>query len=547
MEDQFDPARTMRIDLQPKTKTRPAAEETHTVLIRSQDSGVGVTSFDMRARQEEGGVGQASAYDRLLNCIYDAVVITNSEGEVEQSNQRALDFLQYGRDDLLGMRVMRFICGVDEAVMASIRKNLLEHRYTLIEGTCKRRDGTTFPAEIAINRLALDHAGQLCFFIRDISVRKRAQDALEEAVEKLEAHDRNRSQFISNVSHELRTPLTSMIYAITNMLKGVVGPLTDQTSEYMEMLLGDCKSLLTTVNDILDLRKIESRTLTLAKTRVPFGRLVQRSAMSLRVQAESKEIEFQVQTGQGRCFVNCDAQKIERIVLNLVGNALKFTPQGGAITVTVAREWDELEYVRVTVDDTGIGIPEEAVQHVTERYFTVGDQPSGSGLGLSISKEIVDMHDGEFSVESPVPGSSEGARFSFRLPTAPPPTVLIVDDDPNVQRMLDEQMVEHGYGVLTAKTGREALDLVASETPDIIILDLRLPDMDGSDVIIKLKGDSATVRIPILVLTGVHLNRTMADVLRNFGIPVIAKPWDESELLDRVANAFLGNVPFLSR
>jgi PAS domain S-box-containing protein len=547
MSPKFDPARTMRINLRPNTAIKTGGtKEEHTVTFRPPSGGAGATSFALQAegaRDRE----QAAPYERLLQSIYDAVLITDTTGIVEEFNQRALDFFRYSNDGLIGKSISSFICGVDEAVLGSIRKNLMDQRYTLIEGTSRRQDGTTFPSEIAVNRLDLESAGRLCFFVRDISVRKRAQEALEEAVEKLEEHDRNRSQFISNVSHELRTPLTSMIYAINNMLKGVVGALPESAIEYLEMLQGDCNRLLTTVNDILDLRKIESQTLTLARTRVPFGRLIQRSVKSFRLQAEQKSIDFTVQAGIGPWFVNCDAQKIERVVLNLVGNALKFTPKNGRVSVNIDDDLVHDGFVKVSVDDNGIGIPPEAVARVTERYFTVGDQPSGSGLGLAISKEIVAMHDGALVVESPVPGTSEGTRISFRLPVASPPTVLIVDDDKDVLRRIDEQIVEHGYRVLTANTGESALDLVASESPDIIILDLLLPDMDGSDVILNLKDDAATVRIPILVLTGAHLSQSKADVLRNFGIPALSKPWDESELLDGVANAFLGSVPFLSR
>jgi PAS domain S-box-containing protein len=544
MAEDIDFARTMRINL-PSTETRRSTDG-HTVTIRPQDAGVGVTSFALKSKQDSSTM-HASSYERLLQSIYDAVLITDLEGMVLECNHRAVEFLRYSHDELLCLSITKIICGVDEPVLAAIRKNLLEHRYTLIEGTCRRKNVSTFPSEIAVNRLDLGTSGRLCFFIRDISVRKRAQDALEEAVDKLEKHDRNRSQFISNVSHELRTPLTSMTYAITNMLKGVVGALPDHATRYLEMLLGDCKRLLTTVNDILDLRKIESQTLTLAKTRVPYGRLVKRSAIALKVQAEQKSITFTINHGKGLWFADCDAQKIERVVLNLVGNAIKFTPENGHVTVTVTEDEEHPGFVRVMVDDDGIGIPDDAVGLVTERYFTVGEQSSGSGLGLAISKEIVAMHGGELTVESPVPGTGMGTRIAFRLQMAEPPTVLIVDDDPDVLRSLDDQIVEHGYRVLAARGGEQAIELVAAEQPDIIILDLLLPDMSGSDVILRLKGDSATVRIPILVLTGAHLSRAKAVILRNFGIPALSKPWDEAELLDGVANAFLASVPFVRR
>ncbi|MBN1556836.1 MAG: PAS domain S-box protein, partial [Lentisphaerae bacterium] len=262
-----DTARTMRIAL-PEPAPRPPPPA---VKVR----GASPTSFVARRLATEDD-RRASDYKQLLESIYDGVIITDRKGRIVDFNSRAIDFLLKHGDELAGMRVIDFISGAGDDLLAAIHRNLKEHRYTLIEGRCIRSDGTTFPAEIAVNRIALDEGGQLCFLIRDITVRKRAQEDLEEAISRLEAHDRARSQFVSNVSHELRTPLTSMIYAVSNMLRGVVGPLSDNARRYLEMLEGDCRRLLTTVNDILDLRKIESNTLVLERSRVPFGMLVGR-------------------------------------------------------------------------------------------------------------------------------------------------------------------------------------------------------------------------------------------------------------------------------
>lgn len=544
MTKKYDFARTMRIELDDQEKK--IRQNGHTVKIRLPDTSAGNTAYQLQPYQEPWGADQ-SDYQRLLQSIYDAVLITDCTGMVKEFNHRAIDFFRMPEFEMIGMPLSLLISGADDAVVATIRKNLMEHRYTLIEGTCKRKDGTSFPSEIAVNRMDTEQEGRLCFFIRDVSVRKRAQDALEEAVSKLEQHDRNRSQFISNVSHELRTPLTSMMYAITNMLKGVVGPVNDHAMKYLEMLLGDCRRLLATVSDILDLRKIENKTLTLAKARVPFGRLVNGSVKSLTVQAEQKALTLSVDTGQELWFVNCNAQKIERVLLNLVGNAIKFTSAGGFIKVSVAADSEHDGFVRVMVDDNGIGIPSEALPRVMERYFTVGEQPSGTGLGLAISKEIVALHNGAMKVESPPPGETKGTRISFRLPIAAAPSVLIVDDDAIVRESLSMQIADHGYRALSAVDGGSALRTVHAEHPDLIILDMMLPDIEGSEVILRLKSDPSTVRIPVLVLTGAHIEQGKVDVLRNFGIPALTKPWDETELLDGIANAFLGSFPFSGR
>lgn len=537
--------RTMRIELD--DNEQKIRENGNTVKIVLPDEGIGPTSFQQNLKANRQRRADASDYRRLLQSIYDAVLITDADGIVREFNSRAETFFRYSASELTGMRVPRLIAGADDAVIGTIRKNLIEHRYTLIEGTCRRRDGSSFPSEIAVNRLDTEEEGRLCFFVRDVSVRKRAQDALEEAIVKLEQHDRNRSQFISNVSHELRTPLTSMIYAINNMLRGVTGHLSEEQSRYLEMLLGDSRRLLATVNDILDLRKIENQTLTLVKTRIPFGRLVQGSAYSFQVQADQKGITLDVITGDKLFFVNCDAQKIERVILNLIGNALKFTAEGGHVWVRLNEDPEQAGNVLVTVDDDGVGIPAKDLPKVTERYYTVGDQPSGSGLGLAISKEIIHLHAGELQVESPPPGLSQGTRIWFRLPVAPVPSVLIVDDDEKACLKLSEQIGSQGYRVICAKSGQEALAQVDQRVPDVIVLDMLLPDMEGSEVIIRLKGDPSTGRIPVLALTEAPLGRNKEDILRNFGISLLSKPWNETELLDGIANAFLGGLPFAQR
>jgi len=532
-------ARTIRIDLHPEQK-----QDTPTVTFCAPATGVGGTVYS-DALSENITEHDESDYNRLLECIYDAVLITDAKGVVQECNQRAIDFLLYPRNNILGACVTQFICGIDESVLSSIRKNLLEQRYTLIEGSCQRSDESFFPAEIAVNRLDSAECGRLCFFIRNISVRKRAQEALEEAVEKVERNDRQRSQFISNVSHELRTPLTSMTYAITNMIKGVVGELPAEADDYLNMLLGDCKRMLATVNDILDLRKVEDKTLKLIKTRVPYGRLIRRSAKSLQVQAEQKSINIVIKTDERLWFVDCDAQKIERVVINLVGNAVKFTSEGGNITVTVGEDDEHPGFVRVIVDDDGMGIPQEAVEHVTERYYTVGNQPSGSGLGLAISKEIVAMHGGNLTVESPVPGKDCGTRISFRMPVVEPPEVMIVEDDAADRKKLEQQVAEHGYRVVTVAEGDDVLSEISVDKPDLIVLNLALSDMEGRDVIMSLKSSPETARIPVLAMSGAQLDRSVSDLLRNFGIRVISKPWDAIELLDGIAHAFLRRTPFV--
>lgn len=525
-----DSARTMRIDIRPSEADRKDAVES---LHQPGDEH----SFQ---EKKEGGTGRSEEYRKLLQCIYDGVFITDLDGCILDYNDRVAELLLAEGADLSGAMAIDFISGAGPNLLGAIMENLKSQRYTLIEGKVICFNGTMFPAEIAVNKLDLDERGQLCFFVRNISIRKKVQEDLEKAVARLEQHDRARAQFVSNVSHELRTPLTSMIYAVSNLLRGVAGPVSSKVRRYLELLEGDCKRLLGTVNDILDLRKIESNELQLAKTKAPFATLVSESVESLRFQAREKLLYLDVAFERRNFFVECDPQKMERVIFNVLGNAIKFTQAGGEIHVELAADPDRPSNVRISIRDTGIGIPPEALKKVTVRYFTVGEQPSGSGLGLAIAKEIVELHGGKLDISSPPAGFKRGTQVDISLPTVEAPLVMVVDDEPHVASALKADLEEAGYRVTTASTGEEALAKASTDKPEAIILDLVLPDMEGTAVILNMKGDKHLRRIPVIAITGAGVNRTKSEILRNFSIPLVSKPWQEEELVDRVDGACLG-------
>jgi PAS domain S-box-containing protein len=529
-------AQTMRIDIDPGTEVKmatPAAQRKPSLTVYGHADDTYVSR-----RAQDGEL--EGDYARLLESVYDGVLITDQSGSIVDYNERAVYLFGFADADPTDANMLEMISGADAALLTTIRSNLEDSRHTMIDAACLRLDKTSFPAEIAVNQLEVSGVTRFSFFVRDISVRRRAQEALEEAVARLEQHDRNRSQFVSNVSHELRTPLTSMIYAVANMLKGVVGPLPDKLRKYLEMLDGDCKRLLGTVNDILDLRKIEDKTLRLSETRLPVARLVTRSAESLRVQAEQKDISLNITREGTGFFIDCDAQKMDRVLINIIGNAIKFTPAGGSVDVEIKADEEREGHVRCDIIDTGIGIPKEALPNVTMRHFTVGEQASGSGLGLALSKEIVAMHRGILEIESPPPGREKGTMVSLSLALVDAPTVLVVDDEKGIRDLLEIQISAPGYNVVMATDGEEALKLVAEAKPDIMILDMAMPKMDGTEVILKMKSDKSMMRIPIIVLTGAHADRAKAEIFSSFAIPALSKPWQDEELLNTISGALIG-------
>ena len=531
MNSQDKSARTMRIDIHPDFLTESLAKKKQ----ESADFEKKATPLAKKKWDRE----RSDEYETLLQSIYDAVLISDLDGRIIDFNSRSVDFFFCSEAYLYGTNVIDLISGADEDVLRAIQKNLHDHRHTLIEAHCVRRDKSMFPAEIAVNNINLDGAGQLCFFVRDITIRKKAQAALEEAVAKIEEHDRARSMFVSNVSHELRTPLTSMTYAVKNMLKGVCGSVPDRVRGYLEILDGDCRRLLGTVNDILDLRKAENKTLALARTRAPIARLIRRSLESLAVQAEQKSLSLSISRDHWAGFAHCDVQKMDRVVQNVVGNAIKFTPKGGSVEVRVENDRSRRGTILFSTIDDGIGIPAEALPRVTERYFTVGEQPSGCGLGLALSKEIIELHGGSIDIKSPPPGRSHGTLVAVSLPSIEPPTLLIVDGDKAMRSLLDEQVAEHGYRVITAENGTDAIAKAKNLHPDLILMDLALPGGEGMDTILSMRHDEELMRIPLIVITSLNIGSAKAEVLNGFSIPVLSKPWKEAELLDRIEEAFL--------
>jgi anti-sigma regulatory factor (Ser/Thr protein kinase) len=284
---------------------------------------------------------------------------------------------------------------------------------------------------------------------------------------------------------------------------------------------------------------LESGTLTLVKTLTPLTHLTQSTVDGLRIQAEAKRQRLIFEPPARECFALCDQQKIERVITNVVGNAIKYTHEEGVITVSVAYDPENPNSVLISVADNGIGIPSDAIAKVTQRYFRIGDQPNGSGLGLSISRELVELHGGALTIASPPPRAEKGTYVAVRLLAAPPPTVLIATPDDAIRATLQQMIGASGYLTATAAAGREVLTRCAEQPPDLLLLDLRLPDVDGVEVVLQLRNDKRTQRLPLLVLSRDTVARPTIDILQRFSIPILAMPWRDGELLNRVAAAFI--------
>lgn len=375
----------------------------------------------------------------------------------------------------------------------------------------------------------------------EIGFRKETEQNLRQAISKLEEHDRAKTQFVTNVSHELKTPLASMSYAVENLLKGVMGEVPDRIRTYLEMVRDDAQRLHRTISDILDLSRLEADTLKLEQAVIPFGRFVRRTLDAVALEVEERSVSLQVAIPDAVGFAACDATKMERVILNVVRNAITYTDPDGTIEVSVSRRPSPEDMLCVTVTDAGIGIPEIYIEKVTERYFRVGDHIDGMGLGLSIAKEIIELHGGTIGIKSPPPGRDQGTQVSISLPAVQtPPAIVTVDDDPDVLDLIEAQLTVDGYTVVKALNPRDAVSALHENRADILLVDLVMPDIRGDAVIAEVKADHGLRRIPIVVLTGSEIDRDTRYTLERFSVPALAKPWKQEALLDAIESAIIG-------
>jgi two-component system, sensor histidine kinase and response regulator len=328
--------------------------------------------------------------------------------------------------------------------------------------------------------------------------------------------NRVKDEFISLVSHELRTPLTSIKGYVDLLLEGEVGELETEQREFLTIVKNNADREVALVNDLLDISRIEAGKVDLLRSAIDLGALIRGAANGLRPQIEAKRQQLSVEVPTSLLPVDADANRVSQILTNLISNAHKYTPSGGSILVSASQIDGE---VQVDVRDTGVGLTQEEQQHLFQKFYRAKNRAtqevSGTGLGLAITRQLVQLHGGETWVKS-VPG--EGSTFSFTLPVAVadqlPKTastadgrvhagvkVLVVDDEADIAQMLRRYLQRAGYQVRIARTVADALRLVQSEPPDLILLDILLPDGDGYDLLQALEVDPSTDGIPVILLS----------------------------------------------
>jgi K+-sensing histidine kinase KdpD/CheY-like chemotaxis protein/ligand-binding sensor domain-containing protein len=407
----------------------------------------------------------------------------------------------------------------------------------------------------------------------DVRLAKMEAEASGKAAEKA---NEAKSAFLSTVSHELRTPLTSVLgfaKIIRKRLEEKIFPIVDkkdpktektigQISENLHVVISEGERLTHLINDVLDLAKIEAGKMEWNQESVSMAEVAERAIAATTSLFDQKALKLIKNIDTDLPDITGDRDKLIQVIINLISNSVKFTDKG-SVTCSVSQKNEEIV---VSISDTGIGIAPGDFGAVFEQFKQVGgdtltDKPKGTGLGLPICKEIVEHHGGRIWLESEV---GKGSIFSFALPitktngVARPmhlddlvkqlkeqvaqsqinllgkaSTILIVDDDDSIRSLLQQELGDAGYTIEEARNGKEALAAVRKQRPDLIILDIMMPEMNGFDVAAVLKNDPQTMDIPIIVLSIVQ------DKTRGFRIGVdryLTKPIDTGLLFSEIGS-----------
>ena len=519
----------------------------------------------------------------LIESNIDALMTTDPRGIITDVNKQTEALTGCTRDELIGAPFKDYFTDSTRAELA-INRVLAEGKVTNYELTARARDGKQ--TMVSYNGTTFhdrDRRLQGVFAAaRDVTEIKRYEQTLHRKNVELEASSRMKSEFLANMSHELRTPLNAIIGFSEVLKDGLLGDLTDQQRGFITDIFGSGCHLLSLINDILDLSKIEAGTMMLDLEPVQVSSLFVNSLSIIREKAALRNIRLAVHAPEELGLFQADPRKVKQIVYNLLSNALKFSNEGGAVTLRLERAsraevgrllgpWPGrafsladngfTEFLRISVTDDGIGISPEDLERLFKPFSQIDSglarKYEGTGLGLANVKLLAELHGGGVAVESKV---DEGSCFIVWLPLRPAeearsikgasapfvhtlagaPTALVVEDDFKSAELIRLLLEAEGFRVLHAASGEKALVIAAQQPLSLITVDIMLPGIDGWFLINQLKAIPTLASVPIVIISIVSDSNKGVAV---GAAAVLPKPFSRQQLFETLAE--IGLLPLV--
>lgn len=518
--------------------------------------GAGVLVRDLRPEASTRAVAEHRRRDQeLLRAIIDnsmsAIYVKDTTGRYLLVNREWERLLGVERDRAIGQLDVDIL---PPSVAEQVRANDLEviksrKPLEFEEGGATPDGDERLYLSARIPLFAPDgEVDRICGFSTDITERRRSQEMMDSAREAAEAANRAKTDFFSRTSHELRTPL-NVVLGFAQVLQ--LDPLRPDQEEAVDHILKAGRHLLTLIDDVLDLSRIEANRLPLSVEPVLAGDMLREVVGLLRPLADEHGIAIELDGGQTRHRVVADRQRIKQVMLNLLSNAIKYNRDGGSVRVRCRQRGDR---IRIAVIDTGMGIQPELMERLFGAFDRLGAEATpieGTGLGLALSHRLVQAMGGEIGVKS-APG--EGSTFWIDLPMAGAPelpatrlpavgrgggrgqhgprTILYIEDNLDNLQLVERLVRQHpGTQLLPAMQGSLGLELAREHAPDLVLLDLHLPDMNGERVLEALQADERTRDIPVVIASADATAGTMERLLSAGVRGYLTKPFNVPELL----------------